>query len=157
MLVHAYKLIIGYRHNSLDLKNNLSLKRIKVINTITNSTILIILFVFGLGLRHGLDLDHLATIDSITRATRSNNKLSKRAGFLFSLGHGLVVIILSVIISHGFIRSKFPAWLEPLGSFISIFFLLVFGFITLYNSLLHKKIIPGNQYRRFFCPHSETI
>lgn len=117
----------------------MSLKRIKTINTITNSTLLIILFVFGLGLRHGLDLDHIATIDSITRTLRANNQLSKRVGFLFSLGHGLVVIILSVIISNGMIRAQFPTWLEPLGSYISIFFLLVFGLITLYSSLLHKK------------------
>lgn len=91
-------------------------------NAIIYSPTLLILFVFGLGLRHGLDLDHLATIDSITRTIRTNNRLSKRVGLLFSLGHGLVVITLSVIISNGFIRSQFPTWLEPLGSFISIFF-----------------------------------
>ncbi|WP_245953998.1 DNA repair protein [Legionella donaldsonii] len=116
----------------------MSLKRIKTIDTITNSTLLIIVFVFGLGLRHGLDLDHIATIDSITRTLRANNQLSKRVGFLFSLGHGLVVIILSVIISNGIIRAQFPTWLEPLGSYISIFFLLVFGLITLHNCLVHK-------------------
>ncbi|KTD30462.1 hypothetical protein [Legionella maceachernii] len=102
-------------------------------NTTTYSPSLLIFFVFGLGLRHGLDLDHLATIDSITRNLKAYHQLSKRVGLLFSLGHGLVVITLSVIISNGFIRSQFPTWLEPLGSFISIFFLLVFGLLTLHN------------------------
>ncbi|ARG98886.1 hypothetical protein B6N58_08435 [Legionella micdadei] len=115
------------------------------------SPTLLILFVFGLGLRHGLDLDHLATIDSITRTIRTNNRLSKRVGLLFSLGHGLVVITLSVIISNGFIRSQFPTWLEPLGSFISIFFLLVFGFLTLYNILRHEnQFHTPSSLRHFF-------
>lgn len=112
---------------------------------------MIISFVFGLGLRHGLDLDHLATIDTITRTVRANNQLSKRVGFLFSLGHGLVVIILSMIINNGFIRSQFPAWLEPLGSFISIFFLLLFGFLTLHNIVRHgKKFHAPSSIRTFF-------
>lgn len=92
--------------------------------------------VFGLGLRHGLDLDHLATIDSITRALKENNCLAKRVGFLFSFGHGLVIILLSLVISSGFIQTQsYAIWLDVLGSWISIVFLFIFGFLTLWKSL----------------------
>ncbi len=93
---------------------------------------------FVLGLRHGLDLDHLAIIDSISRTVKDNTSLSKWVGFFFSLGHGMVVIILSLIIGNGLIQTNFPQWLESLGKWISIIFLLLFGLITLY-----KVLCPG--------------
>lgn len=99
---------------------------------------------FTLGLRHGFDLDHLATIDSITRAVKSNIRLSKFVGFLFSLGHGLVVITMSLIIGSGVIQTQtqMPTWLEAFGNWISIFFLFLFGVITLWNLLPNSKVIP---------------
>ena len=65
---------------------------------------------FLLGLRHGLDLDHLATIDAITRTVQGN--LSKMVGFLFSLGHGLVVTIVSLVIGSGLMQTHIPEWLD---------------------------------------------
>ncbi|MHB8167493.1 MAG: HoxN/HupN/NixA family nickel/cobalt transporter, partial [Sulfuricella sp.] len=43
--------------------------------------------VFVLGLKHGFDPDHLATIDGLTRFNAANNKphLSRWSGLLFSL------------------------------------------------------------------------
>lgn len=93
---------------------------------------------FVLGLRHGLDLDHLAIIDSISRTMKDNTGISKCVGLFFSFGHGMVVIILSLIIGSGLIQTNFPQWLESLGKWISICFLLLFGFITLY-----KVLFPG--------------
>ncbi|KTC86566.1 hypothetical protein [Legionella brunensis] len=89
--------------------------------------------VFGLGVRHGFDLDHLATIDSITRTLKANSHLSKRVGFLFSLGHGIVVILTSLLISNGFFHAALPLWLESFGNWVSIVFLFIFGFLTLWN------------------------
>lgn len=99
---------------------------------------------FTLGLRHGFDLDHIATIDSITRAVKTNIRLSKYVGFLFSLGHGLVVITMSLIIGSGFIQTQtqMPIWLEAFGNWISIFFLFLFGVITFWNLLPNSKVIP---------------
>ena len=49
----------------------------------------------ALGMRHGTDPDHLAAIDGLTRIRpRATN------GVFFALGHGLVVIVLSVGIGH---------------------------------------------------------
>ncbi len=86
---------------------------------------------FALGLRHGFDLDHLATIDSITRTVKTDMRLSRCVGVLFSFGHGLVVILMSLIIASGVEQS--PPWLESVGQWVSIVFLLAFGFLTLWN------------------------
>jgi high-affinity nickel-transport protein len=44
---------------------------------------------FVLGAKHGLDADHLATVDGLTRCNaRTNPWLCRRAGALLSLGHG---------------------------------------------------------------------
>jgi nickel/cobalt transporter (NiCoT) family protein len=93
---------------------------------------------FLLGIRHGFDLDHLATIDSVTRTVRENRYLSKIVGILFSLGHGLVVILISLIIGSGLKPSPVPEWLSWLGDSISITFLLVFGLLTLWNVFHHQ-------------------
>jgi nickel/cobalt transporter (NiCoT) family protein len=94
---------------------------------------LMVFMAMTLGIRHGFDLDHLATIDALTRTIRDNRILSKMVGFLFSLGHGLVVIGISLIIGGGLIGSHVPEWLEGFGNWISIIFLVVFGALNLWN------------------------
>ena len=47
-----------------------------------------------LGLKHGFDADHLAAIDGLTRISRrAQARHARYCGALFSLGHGLVVIL----------------------------------------------------------------
>ena len=97
---------------------------------------------FGLGVRHGFDLDHLATIDSITRTVKQDARLAKFVGVLFSLGHGMIVILMSMVIASGIIQIQSPNWLETFGSWISIVFLLSFGLLTLWNILPNTSLIP---------------
>lgn len=92
-----------------------------------------------LGFRHGFDLDHLATIDSITRTVRDNRYLSKMAGLLFSLGHGIVVTSISLIIGSGVLQARIPLWLNDFGNWISILFLFAFGMLTLWNVLRNSS------------------
>lgn len=96
--------------------------------------------VFGLGVRHGLDLDHLATIDSITRTLKENEYLSKRVGVLFSLGHGAVVILISFVVSNGFMQNEFSTYLDAFGNWISIAFLFIFGSLTLWNVIVKAPV-----------------
>ena len=49
--------------------------------------------VFVLGLRHGIDADHIATIDALTRL-RSGRRAARWCGALFALGHGSVVLMI---------------------------------------------------------------
>lgn len=98
-----------------------------------DSWFLLILMALTLGIRHGFDLDHLATIDAMTRTVRQDQYLSKMVGILFSLGHGLVVTLISLIVGSSLIQFHVPEWLDPFGSWISILFLLLFGALNLVN------------------------
>lgn len=98
-----------------------------------DSQLLLITMVFLLGVRHGFDLDHIATIDGITRMVSANRLLAKMIGCLFSLGHGFVIILISLIIGSGFKLTHTPQWLDGVGTGISIIFLLVFGLLNLWN------------------------
>lgn len=104
-----------------------------------NSEFFLIITAFLLGIRHGFDLDHLATIDSIARMVSKNRPLAKSVGLLFSLGHGFIVILISLIIGHGFKPASVPQWLNGLGAGISIFFLFVFGLLTLWNVVFNPN------------------
>jgi high-affinity nickel-transport protein len=88
--------------------------------------------VFLLGLKHGFDADHLATIDGLTRLNaRHRRAFARYCGALFSLGHGLVVVAIAVAV--GLVSEKWdaPEWLELSGAWISIGFLTVLGIANL--------------------------
>jgi len=88
--------------------------------------------VFLLGLRHGMDPDHLATIDGLTRFNAVRHpRLSRWAGFLFSCGHGAVVMVVAVMVGLLAARWTAPHWLNAFGAWISIAFLLALGAINL--------------------------
>lgn len=87
--------------------------------------------VFALGMKHGFDPDHLATIDGLTRFNADNRRLARWCGFLFSLGHGVIVIAVSVGVGLLAKRWAVPGWLEDSGAWISILFLLLLGFLNL--------------------------
>ena len=54
--------------------------------------------VFALGMKHGFDADHLATIDGLTRYNaRHNPGLARRCGMLFSIG---LVLLAPLASSH---------------------------------------------------------
>ena len=97
--------------------------------------------VFLLGMRHGLDADHLSTIDGLTRlSSRHGRRFSRYCGTLFSLGHGAVVIFVSI--SVGLLGERWtpPNWIDLLGTWISIAFLLLIGIVNL-NAVFSAK--PG--------------
>jgi high-affinity nickel-transport protein len=88
--------------------------------------------VFVLGLRHGLDPDHLATIDGLTRFNAAaNRRVARWCGVLFSLGHG--AIVMTVALSVGLLAHQWavPGWLEDIGAWISILFLGLLGLLNL--------------------------
>jgi len=109
------------------------LKELKLENHFTD-WLTLLLMVFGLGVKHGMDPDHLATIDSITRFNFAKKiNLAQHSGILFSLGHGLVVITLAAIAGISANHWEFPKWLENFGNFISIAFLLALASLNFYS------------------------
>lgn len=90
------------------------------------------LIVFLLGVKHGLDPDHLATIDGLTRFNAGlRPRLARWSGLLFSLGHGVVVTFVAVAIALWAKQWAVPGWLENLGAWISIIFLFGLGLVNL--------------------------
>jgi high-affinity nickel-transport protein len=74
-----------------------------------------------LGLRHGMDPDHLAAIDGLTRVRNSPWN-----GVLFALGHGIVVTLLAV--GAGRLST---VWIEQLSPLL----LFAIGTLNLYRLL----------------------
>jgi nickel/cobalt transporter (NiCoT) family protein len=84
--------------------------------------------VFLLGLKHGLDPDHLAAIDGLTRFNAARRPaLARWSGLLFSAGHGVVVTLVAIAVATVATEWKAPAWLENTGTWISIGFLTLLG------------------------------
>src|SRR5450830_523777 len=83
---------------------------------------------FSLGLRHGLDTDHLLAIDAMSRLYSPRHpRLARCCGLLFSLGHGLVVLSIALGVHLLRAHGSPPAWLALSGSLVSIGLLLILG------------------------------
>ena len=117
----------------------------------------LVLVVFLLGVKHGMDPDHLATIDGMTRFNAQRRpRLSRWSGFLFSLGHGTVVTLVAAVVALGATSWSAPVWLEDLGTWISIVFLLLLGIVNLrevfrapHDEAVHAVGMMGHFMRRF--------
>jgi nickel/cobalt transporter (NiCoT) family protein len=91
-----------------------------------NDSLALIALVFLLGLKHGMDPDHLVTIDGMARFNAVRRpRLSRWSGLLFSLGHGAVVMLVAVLVATAARDWQAPAWLELTGAGISIAFMLM--------------------------------
>jgi high-affinity nickel-transport protein len=98
--------------------------------------------VFVLGMKHGFDADHLATIDGLTRFNaRRRPVLARYCGSLFSLGHGSVVLGIALVVSTLASSWQVPPWMETLGALTSIVILLGLGVV---NLLAVVRAAPGD-------------
>jgi high-affinity nickel-transport protein len=92
----------------------------------------LLLLTFVLGMKHGFDADHLATIDGLTRHnSRVRPALARYCGTLFSLGHGAVVMAIALGVSAAAGHWAVPQWFGTLGALISIGFLAALGMLNL--------------------------
>ena len=99
-----------------------------------------------LGLRHGFDADHLATIDALTRHHLQRGSGQARwIGVLFSLGHGAVVIAVALVVSQLASRWQVPAWLMAFGAWTSIAILALLALLniaSLRRTPRHEHVRP---------------
>ena len=102
---------------------------------------------FVLGVRHGFDADHLATIDGLTRYNaRANPRLARTAGALFSLGHGVIVVLVALVAGSMAAGWQTPTWLEVTGASVSVAFLFGLAFLNVRAVLTtapHAVVIPA--------------
>lgn len=103
----------------------------------TTDVLALTALVFMLGVRHGFDPDHLVAIDGLTRSSRS-----RWSGLFFSLGHGVVVTLIGLVVAIIATDAQVPAWTQQLGAWISIGVLLVLGIANLLTVLRAR---PGER------------
>ena len=88
------------------------------------------------GIRHGIDLDHIAAIGDIT-SSRDKSHLGFLYTTLYALGHGLVVVLLGIILLT--IGQRIPEGIDTLfGKFIGIT-LIFLGIYVLYSIVRSGK------------------
>ena len=115
----------------------------------------LLVVVYLLGLRHGMDPDHLATIDGLTRLNlAAKPRLARWSGALFSLGHCIVVIALTVFIGLMAAQWNMPQWLDSTGAWISIAFLISLGLFNIFavlNAAPDDVVRPAGFKSRIAC------
>ncbi len=91
--------------------------------------------VYGLGLRHAVDADHIAAIDNVTRKLMQQRQQPVAVGFWFAIGHSAVVILVTaVVIAAASNLEAFETFRETGGTLstcISGLFLLVVAAMNL--------------------------
>ncbi|MDI2090923.1 HoxN/HupN/NixA family nickel/cobalt transporter [Commensalibacter oyaizuii] len=112
------------------------------------------LVIYGLGLRHAVDADHIAAIDNVTRKLMQMGQRPVSVGFFFSLGHSTVVFIVAVLVAITVnALSNFEHLQNITGiisTCISAFFLIIiavmniFIFISIYKT--YKRVKNGGDY-----------
>jgi len=97
-----------------------------------------------LGLRHGLDPDHITVIDGYTYRLHEKKSLwSRWVGSLFALGHGAMVIVIALslaILKNSF---KMPAWLDIVVEWLPLAMLLMIGVSNLVSLTQKKQVTPS--------------
>ena len=102
-----------------------------------------IMLMFVLGLRHGLDPDHIACIDGLTwRTLDHNHTLAPWVGTLFAIGHGLLVTGIAVGVNQLSRGIHVPDTAVTIFGWIPTFLLLVVGTLN-----LRLLLVPGQAYQ----------
>lgn len=96
-------------------------------------TISYLFFSLLLGMRHGIDPDHLAIINGINLNNHSKGKCSKWSGFYFSLGHGVTVTLIGVLIILFKEGSQSYAQLAQYTEWVPIIILIFTGLYGIFN------------------------
>jgi high-affinity nickel-transport protein len=103
---------------------------------------------YVLGLRHGVDADHIAAIDNTTRKLMQGKQRPFTVGMWFSLGHStiVVVLILALVFATRSIIGHMPALENDgaiIGTSISGVFLWMIGMVNMVIVLNIYRIFKG--------------
>jgi len=113
-----------------------------------------IVLMLALGLRHGLDPDHIALIDGLTlRFNETKHPLAKWVGTLFATGHGLVVTVIAVLVSIISKKIEMPNWIFNFAEWVPVILLLFVALLNL-KGLLSKNNYKAVGWRLSFLPKS---
>ncbi|TQX85182.1 MULTISPECIES: HoxN/HupN/NixA family nickel/cobalt transporter [Rhizobium] len=112
------------------------------------------LVIYGLGLRHAVDADHIAAIDNVTRKLMQMKQRPVSVGFFFAIGHSTVVVLVAgAVVAASSLLGGFQS-LEGIGgtisTSISALFLLIIAtmniviFVAIYQS--YRRVRAGGTY-----------
>ena len=109
------------------------------------------LVIYGLGLRHAVDADHIAAIDNVTRKLMQARQRPVSVGFFFALGHSTVVMIAAAAVAlAATLLGRFDYFSSVggiIGTSVSALFLLIIAamniaiFASLYRS--YRRVRAG--------------
>ena len=99
-------------------------------------TLGLLLTSFGLGLRHGIDWDHIAAITDLTASADDNRRRGLLLSLWYAIGHAVVVLALgSGLILLG---ATIPEWLDAwMGRVVGIT-LIGLGVVVLFDLVRNK-------------------
>jgi nickel/cobalt transporter (NiCoT) family protein len=112
------------------------------------------LVVYGLGLRHAVDADHIAAIDNVTRKLMQDGGRPVAVGFFFALGHSAIVILVTAaVVGASDMLESFQS-LHGVGDVISTSLSAIFLFaiaamnIVIFFSIYrtYRRVRAGHDY-----------
>ncbi len=102
------------------------------------------LLVYGLGLRHAVDADHIAAIDNVTRKLMQMHQRPVSVGFFFAFGHSaIIVMVAGTVAVAATLLDRFQTFKDvggTISTIISAVFLLsiaamnIFIFASIYRT-----------------------
>lgn len=114
----------------------------------------IALLIYGLGLRHAVDADHIAAIDNVTRKLMQMKQRPVAVGFFFAMGHATIVVVVAALVaSAATLLARFQSFHaigSTLSTGISALFLLAIAamniviFIGVYRN--YRRVRTGGTY-----------
>lgn len=107
------------------------------------------LLVYGLGLRHAVDADHIAAIDNVTRKLMQAGQRPVAVGFWFAMGHSMIVVLVTVCVACATrslaVFQHLRSLGEAIGTSVSVGFLLAIAvmnlaiFLSIHKSYRHYR------------------
>ena len=92
------------------------------------SLLAVALVVYSLGLRHGLDADHIVAIDNVTRKFVEENEKSLLVGLFFAMGHSALIMLGTMAIACSAVLTgaleRINGVGETIGTAVSAIFLI---------------------------------
>jgi len=114
----------------------------------------IALVIYGLGLRHAVDADHIAAIDNVTRKLMQMKQRPVSVGFFFAMGHSAIVIFVAASVAGAAtMLGRFQSFQDVGGTIstsVSALFLLAIAamniviFASIYKS--YRRVRAGGAY-----------
>lgn len=106
-------------------------------------TLTAVFLMLALGMRHGIDPEHLAIVNSVTmRAVETGRRHPVLCGLYFALGHGLIITAVAMGVTDLLGLGHLPAWITAISEWLPMSILFVVATVNLI-----ELIRPETQYQ----------